>query len=43
MDGLRELSNIQNLQLLCSINAVECQFDVNWARYLGVGITIYCF
>ena len=43
MNGLRELSNINDLQLLCSTDAVGCQFDVKLVRYLGVGITIFCF
>ena len=39
MNGLHELSNIYDLQLLCSTDAVECHFDVKLqlARYLGVG------
>ena len=41
MNGLRELSNIHDLQLLCSTDAVECQFDVKLERYLGVGVTIF--
>ena len=36
-NGLHELSNIYDLQLLCSTDAVECHFDVKLARYLGVG------
>ena len=28
MNGLHELSNIYDLQLLCSTDAVECHFDV---------------
>ena len=31
MNGLRELSNIHDLQLLCSTDAVECQFEVKLA------------
>ena len=34
MNGLHELSNIYNLQLLCSTDAVECHFDVKLA-FLG--------
>ena len=37
MNGLHELSNIYDLQLLCSTDAVECHFDVKLARCLGVG------
>ena len=37
MNGLHELSNIYDPQLLCSTDAVECHFDVKLARYLGVG------
>ena len=37
MNGLHELSNIYDLQLLCLTDAVECHFDVKLARYLGVG------
>ena len=37
MNGLHELSNIYDLQLLCSTDAVEFHFDVKLARYLGVG------
>ena len=43
MNGLCELSNIHDLQLLCWTDAVECQFDVMLARYLGVGVTIFVF
>ena len=43
MNGLCELSNIQDLQLFCSTDAVECQFDVKLARYLVVGVTIFYF
>ena len=41
-----ELSHIQDLQLLCSTDAVECQFDVMFnllAKYLRAGVTIFCF
>ena len=41
-----ELSYIQDLQLLCSTDAVECQFDVMFnllARYLRAGVTIFGF
>ena len=41
-----ELSHIQDLQLLCSTDAVECQFDVMFnllARYLRAGVTIFGF
>ena len=31
MNGLHELSNIYNLRLLCSTDAVECHFDVKLA------------
>ena len=31
MNGLHELSNIYNLQLLCSTDAVKCHFDVKLA------------
>ena len=37
MNWLHELSNIYNLRLLCSTDAVECHFDVKLARYLVVG------
>ena len=37
MNGLHELSNIYDLQLLCSTDAVDCHFDVKLAIYLGVG------
>ena len=37
MGNMIELSNIYDLQLLCSTDAVECHFDVALARYLGVG------
>ena len=39
-----ELSHIQDLQLLCSTDAVECQFDVMFnllARYLRAGVKIF--
>ena len=43
-----ELSHIQDLQLLSSTDAVECQFDVHvmfnlLARYLRAGVTIFGF
>ena len=41
-----ELSHIQDLQLLCSTDAVEYQFDVMFnllARYLRAGVTILVF
>ena len=37
MNWLHELSNIYDLQLLCSTDAVECHLDVKLARYLVVG------
>ena len=37
MNGLHELSNIYDLQLLCLTDAGECHFDVKLARYFGVG------
>ena len=37
MNRLHELSNIYDLQLLCSTDAVECHFDLKLARYFGVG------
>ena len=37
MNGIHGLSNIYDLQLLCSTDAVECHFDVKLARYHGVG------
>ena len=37
MNGLHELSNIYDLQLLCSTDAVECHFDLKLVRYFGVG------
>ena len=37
MNLLHELSNIYDLRLLCSTDAVECHFDVKLARYFGVG------
>ena len=41
-----ELSHIQDLQLLCSTDAVKCQFDVMFnllAKYLRAGVTIFGF
>ena len=37
MNVLHEMSNINDLQLLFLIDAVECYFDVKLARYSGVG------
>ena len=37
MNELHELSNIYDLQLLCSTDAVECHFDIKLTRYLSVG------
>ena len=37
MNGLRELSNIHDLQLF----AVECQINVKLTRYIGVGVIIF--
>ena len=36
MNALHELSNIYDIQLLCSTDDVECHFDVKLARCLGV-------
>ena len=37
MNWLHELSNIYDLQLLCSNDAIKCHFGVMLARYLVVG------
>ena len=42
MNGFYEFSNIYDLQLLCSTNGVEWQFEVKLSIYLGVGVTILC-
>ena len=41
MNGLHELSNIYDLQLLSSTDAVECHFDVEFSIWGDVIYILY--